>query len=85
MTGRTTEQLFDRREDVHRFCSEHLSVPSQGVYYACYIPALDLVVLPSARAWPDKAGRKALRVHEWAHARGWRHPLRLGTRTAAVK
>lgn len=88
-SGRTVERVFDRRKDLHAFCSRHLGEPPQGRFYACYVPALDVVATPSAEAWPDAAQREALRLHEWAHARGWRHPLRLGTakgaRTAAVR
>jgi len=87
-TGRTVERAFDSRKDLHAFCSQHLGRPPQGTFYACYVPAIDLVAVPSAKAWPDDAEREALRSHEWAHARGWRHPLRLATRsarTAAVR
>ena len=83
LTGRTAERIFHSRRDLHDFCSRHLGRPAAGEFYACYVPALDVVALPSARAWPDAAEREALRVHEWSHARGWRHPLRL--RTAAVR
>lgn len=90
-TGRTVERAFDSRKALHAFCSRHLGEPSQGSFYACYVPAIDLVAVPSAKAWPDDGQREALRAHEWAHARGWRHPLRLASnagrsvRTAAVR
>ena len=87
-TGRTVERAFDSRKSLHAFCSEHLGAPAQGRFYACYVPAIDVVAVPSAKAWPDAAQREALTAHEWAHARGWRHPLRLvsrGQRTAAVR
>lgn len=81
-TGRTTERTFHSRRAVHDFCSRHLGRPAAGEFYACYVPALDVVALPSAGAWPDAAEREALRIHEWSHARGWRHPLRM--RAAAL-
>lgn len=77
LTGRTVEVAFDSRKALRAFCNQHLGKPAAGAFYACYVPALDVVAVPSARAWPDAAEREALRAHEWAHARGWRHPLRL--------
>lgn len=72
--GQTRERTFSRSEEVQRVCSFYLGRPARGYYQACYIPAMDLIVLPDARAWPSAREREALRAHEWAHARGWRHP-----------
>lgn len=80
--GETREQLFSDARELQAFCNFYLGRPLSGVYEACYIPAMDLVVLPTV----DEAGGDArwgrLRAHEWAHARGWRHDL---AKTAQVK
>ena len=78
-SGRTTERVFEDAKELQAFCNAHLGRPSEGFYEACYVPRLDLVAVPGPQAWPDAASREALREHEWAHARGWRHPLRLRT------
>jgi hypothetical protein len=72
--GATHERAFSDPFALERYCDFYLGRPSRGYYQACYIPALDEVVVPDARAWPSGAEREALRAHEWAHARGWRHP-----------
>lgn len=73
LTGRTRELSFSTPEAVQAYCNRHLGYPPRGYYQACYIPALDLVVLPDRHAWPSARERAELRAHEWAHARGWRH------------
>lgn len=39
-------------------------------YMGCYVPAMRTIVLPT---WGDPKWRAALKRHEEAHARGWRH------------
>ena len=73
LQGATREQTFSTPEAVQAVCNRFLGRPRQGYYEACYIPALDLVVLPDKHAWPSARERAELRAHEWAHARGWRH------------
>jgi hypothetical protein len=72
--GATRERTFSDPFSLQHYCDFYLGRPPSGYYQACYIPALDEVVLPNERAWPSGAERQALRAHEWAHARGWRHP-----------
>jgi hypothetical protein len=72
--GQTRERTFSDPFALERYCAFYLGRPPRGYYQACYIPALDQVVLPDARAWPSRTERALLRAHEWAHARGWRHP-----------
>ena len=79
--GETRERTFSDPRRLQAFCNFYLGPPPRGYYQACYIPALDLVVLPDRRAWPSAAERAALREHEFAHARGWRHDL--GVRVAS--
>ncbi|MDB5448009.1 MAG: hypothetical protein JWQ97_3326 [Phenylobacterium sp.] len=74
ITGATREKTFSTPDAVQAFCNFYLGPPRGGYYQACYVPALDLVVLPDKRAWPSAREREELRAHEWAHARGWRHP-----------
>lgn len=78
-TGRTREVIYDDLHALQRFCFD------QGAPYgpprrrgdryvmACYSPPLDIVALPSRKAWPSANEIAELRRHEWAHARGWRH------------
>lgn len=74
LTGNTTEMQLDDVFRVQAVCNANLGAPAGGGYYqACYIAALDLVVLPTPRAWPSRREWLQLRAHEWAHARGWRH------------
>ena len=73
LSGVTRELSFSTPEAVQAFCNRFLGPPRRGYYEACYIPALDLVVLPDKHAWPSARERAELRAHEWAHARGWRH------------
>jgi hypothetical protein len=80
--GDTHERRFAQARDLQAFCDFYLGRPAAGAYQACYVPALDLVVLPAAAAQPDPRVRAELRAHEWAHARGWRHPV-LTTASAA--
>jgi hypothetical protein len=76
--GATVERTFSDARQLQAFCNFYLGAPPPGAYYqACYIPAMDTVVLPDARAWPSARERAELRRHEWAHARGWRHDLGL--------
>lgn len=77
--GHTTEKTFSTPEALQAFCNFYLGRPANTYYQACYVPALDLVVLPDAHAWPSARERQELREHEWAHARGWRHPMPLAT------
>jgi hypothetical protein len=74
----TRERTFSDPFALERYCAFYLGRPPHGYYQACYIPALDQVVVPDGRAWPSRAERETLRAHEWAHewahARGWRHP-----------
>lgn len=74
LSGHTRERDFDDPFALQRYCARFLGAPKRGYYQACYIPVLDEVVLPDAQAWPSRAEREALKAHEWAHARGWRHP-----------
>ena len=71
--GPTHERTFSDPFDLQRYCNLFLGRPERGYYQACFIPTLNEVVLPDAHAWPSRAEREALRRHEWAHARGWRH------------
>lgn len=76
LTGKTTEKLFDDPFELQRFCHQHGGAEparraGDNYWTACYIPALDLVVLPSRKAWPSKKEIEEMRQHEWAHARGW--------------
>jgi hypothetical protein len=80
--GATVERTFSNPEELEAFCNLYLGRPASGYYQACYIPALDTVAIPDKRAWPSAREREALREHEWAHARGWRHGL-LTTASAA--
>jgi len=78
-SGRTTELRFDNLRELQIFCQLNAGGPPPprrgGERYtmACYSPALDVVVLPSRKAWPSQHEIDELRAHEWAHARGWRH------------
>lgn len=71
-----TEHLLDSKGEVDRLCRAKLGAQlAEGEYFrACYVPTEGLIVLPSRRAVSGDEQR-ALRSHEWAHARGWRHPL----------
>jgi hypothetical protein len=73
LTGATAERAFSNRDALEVFCNRHLGRPVSGYYQACYVPMLDLVVIPDRHAWPSAREREQLREHEWAHARGWRH------------
>lgn len=76
ITGATSERQFDDPRDVHALCATWLSPPPPPRYFiGCYIPALDLVVIPSRRGWPSPKEQRQLSDHEWAHARGWRHGI----------
>ena len=80
LTGRTRELQLNSVDAVNYVCSVLLHAPArtseQGGYYTgCYAPALDIVVLMQPSAWPSRREWEAIRVHEWAHARGWRHHL----------
>lgn len=75
LTGRTVERQFDGSFALQALCTRHLGPLVHGYYQACYVPALDEVAVPSKKAWPSAKERAVLRAHEWAHARGWRHPL----------
>jgi antirestriction protein ArdC len=73
-TGRTTEMRFEDLGRIDRLCRTwRVAAGDGGQVIGCYIPALDLVVLPASGAWGDSAQLQALQSHEWAHARGWRH------------
>ena len=72
--GHTTERDFKDTDKVQEVCDFYLGRPARGYYEACYIPALDLVVMPAKGVWPSDKEWSELRQHEWAHARGWRHP-----------
>lgn len=89
VSGKTTERIFDNFDEMQRFCRENgVSLghnPGRGAYFqACYVPSLDVVALPSRKAWPSQREIDELREHEWAHARGWRHsyPLNMKKLTA---
>lgn len=75
-TGKTWELIFDDPVKVDYFCSLAMGEPARrgGYWMGCYRPDLDAVVLMSRSAWPSKREWRELRAHEWAHARGWRHP-----------
>lgn len=75
--GATVERTFSDPRRLQAFCNFYLGPPRGGYYQACYIPAMDMVVVPDHRAWPNARERAALRAHEWAHARGWRHDVGL--------
>jgi hypothetical protein len=81
--GVVVERRFSSPQAVQAFCNFYLGRPARGYYQACYIPAMDTVALPDEHAWPSKVEREALRAHEWAHARGWRHGA-LKTASAAL-
>lgn len=79
-TGKTRELIFDDLEALQKFCQVWGGVPQAsperaGDRYAqaCYSPRVDIVALPSRKAWPSQKEIDQLREHEWAHARGWRH------------
>lgn len=71
--GPAHEKTFSDPFQLQTYCNAFLGRPPHGYYQACFIPILHEIVLPDARAWPSAAERQALRAHEWAHARGWRH------------
>lgn len=71
-----TERRFDTKAQVDAACREKLGELPEGDYFrACYVEAEGLIVLPSKWAVYDRRELADLRAHEWAHARGWRHPL----------
>jgi hypothetical protein len=84
VTGTTRELTFPTPQAVQAFCNLYLGRPASGYYQACYVPVLDLVVLPDSHAWPSATERAELRAHEWAHARGWRHPAPAVTYAASA-
>lgn len=70
------ELRFDTKAQVDAACREKLGeLPEGGYFRACYVEAEGLIVLPSKWAVYDRRELADLRAHEWAHARGWRHPL----------
>jgi len=74
----TTERLFDDVKALQQFCAIGSGLQparKRGDAYAmaCWRPDLDVIALPSRKAWPSKREIEELREHEWAHARGWRH------------
>ena len=73
-TGATSEIRFGDFKRIDHLCRTWRVAASQaGAVIGCYIPALDKVVLPAEGAWGSPTDLAALRAHEWAHARGWRH------------
>jgi hypothetical protein len=78
LTGRTYEIRLDSVEAVDQVCRTLLHGLPQGAYkgayyMGCYNPRLDAVILMQPKAWPSRREWEAIRAHEWAHARGWRH------------
>ena len=77
LTGRTLEWRLSSVEQVDRACQALLRATGRGrgaYYMGCYAPRLDAVILMDPRAWPSRREWEEIRAHEWAHARGWRHP-----------
>lgn len=74
-TGRTTEIPNLTPEQANALCSQYgtFSTAQHGIGVACYVPSMDRVILPAAKYWPSGRELEQMRVHEWAHARGWRH------------
>jgi hypothetical protein len=77
-TGRTWEMRMKSVEQVDFLCRSMLHGLPQGVrkgayYMSCYNPKLDAVIIMDPKAWPSRREWEAIRAHEWAHARGWRH------------
>lgn len=66
-------------DDPNAMCSAVLgAIPSKGKeasskYQGCYIPTSDLIVLPNQNDSMSDRSYLALKTHEEAHARGWRH------------
>lgn len=89
LTGRTMEFRLKAVAEVDRACRAMLGGlpeggPGREYYWACYIPKLDMVLLVDPQSWPSHREWEAVRAHEWAHARGWRHlPDGRGTDWAA--
>lgn len=78
-TGRTREVHLPTVVQVDALCRAAMGgLPAgagRGAYYwGCYHERWDLVVLVDPKAWPSRREWNATREHEWAHARGWRHP-----------
>ena len=80
ITGRTRELQLKSVAQVNYVCGVLLRAPAAnaengGYYTGCYAPKLDMIVLMQPSAWPSRREWEEIRVHEWAHARGWRHHL----------
>ena len=63
--------FIDDFKDVDSFCKNALGpLPFNAIYLGCYIPNSDTIIAPTQNG--DYV-RKAILIHEQAHARGWRH------------
>lgn len=75
LTGKTWMLELPDARQVDQLCTQALGPtwPRGGYWMGCYDGRLDVVIVPAKGAWPSEVERKALMVHEWAHARGWKH------------
>ena len=66
-----TTIFIDDFDKIDEYCQTQLGVlPFNAKYLGCYIPITNTIVAPTQNG--DYV-RRAILLHEQAHARGWRH------------